>query len=228
MTVFAAIKAAVLRTIGAQISQAFASSEQIAVEMTDLANEVATDILESHDWRALAKVAEITGTGALEYPLPADYDRMILSAEIDDRATWFWGYEPFESVNDWMRFKSGAYGVLSPGGWIILDGQIQFFPAPSGVAQYPYISSHYARSEAGVTKASFTADNDTFRLPERLLTLGLIWRWMDQKGLQYSEALATYEKALEQQQSRDKGARVIRTPRRHFNVNRAYAGGRLG
>lgn len=228
MTAFTAIRAAVLRTTGVQITEAFASSAQIAVEMVDLANEVACDIAKSHDWRALTKVAEITGTGALEYPLPTDYDRMLLSAEIDDRATWFWGYEPFQSVNDWMRFKSGAYGILSPGGWIILDSQIQFYPAPSGVAQYPYISRNWAQSDAGARKAAFTADDDTFVLSERLLTLGLIWRWMDQKGLQYSEALATYEAALSQAQARDKGARVLRTPQRYFNLRTAYAGGKLG
>jgi hypothetical protein len=226
MTVFTAIRAAALRTTGLNLAQAFASTEQVAVEMVDLVNEVAADIALSQDWRALTKVATITGTGALEYPLPTDYDRMLLSAEVDDAATWFWGYEPFASVNDWMRFKSGAFGILSPGGWIILGGEMNFFPAPSGVAQYPYISNQWAKSSAAVPQSQFQADDDTFVLPERLLTLGLIWRWNAQKGLDYGEDLATYEAALAQAQTRDKGARLLRTPSRSFDLRTAYAGGR--
>ncbi|MDZ7906522.1 MAG: hypothetical protein U5N55_12680 [Cypionkella sp.] len=229
MTVLTAIRAAILRTTGVVVQQAFASSDQIAVEMTDLANEVATDIARSHDWRGITKIAQITGTGAIEYDLPSDYHRMVLASEIDDAASWFWGYEPFQSVNDFMRFKSGTYSVISPGGWIILGGQLQFYPAPNGVAQFPYVSTQWARSSGGVAKSAFTADDDEFVLDERLLTLGLIWRWMSQKNLDYTEHLATYEMALAQTQARDKGAYVLRTPVRRFGgLGTAYSGRPIG
>ncbi|MGL4811907.1 MAG: hypothetical protein ACRCXM_09025 [Beijerinckiaceae bacterium] len=225
MTVFSSIKAAALRTTGVNIAQAFASTAQIAVEMTDLSNEVAADIAKSHDWRALTKIATITPDGSEDYPLPSDYDRMVSAGGIEDAASWFWGYEPFSSVNEWLQFKSGSYAIISPGGWIILGGQINFYPIPIGTAQYPYISNEWARSNADAPKAAFTSDDDTFMLPERLLTLGLIWRWMAQKGLEYSEALATYEVALSQEQARDRGARVYRTPSRVFGGARlAYTG----
>ncbi len=229
MTVFTAIKAAVLRTTGVTVTAAFTDTQQISREMCDLSNEVAADIASSHDWRGLTKVAQITGTGATAYPLPSDYSRMLLSAEVDDAATWFWGYEPFSEVNEWMRYVSGTVGIFSPGGWIILGGQLQFYPAPSGVAQYPYISTEWARSDTDVAQSEFLADTDTFVLPERLLTLGLIWRWMDQKGLPYSEALATYEMALAQAQTRDKGARVLRSPtRRQFSAGGTYINRGIG
>ena len=61
-----------------------------------------------------------------------------------------------------------------------------------------------------MAKETFSQDNDTFALPERLLTLGLIWRYRSQKGLDYSEDLATYGNALAQEQNNDKGARVMR------------------
>jgi hypothetical protein len=228
MTILTAIKSAVLRTTGAVVNNVYGSTEQIAVEMADLVNEVATDIAASHDWRALTKVATVTGTGVENYALPADYDRMLLNAEIDDAATRFWGYEPFLNVNDWMRFKSGGGGLLSPGGWIILGGELQFYPAPSGVAQYPYISNQWGRSDLDVAQSGFLADTDTFVLPERLLTLGLIWRWQSQKGMDYSEDMATYEMVLAQAQARDKGARVLRTPTRYFRGNTAYTNRALG
>lgn len=219
--IFDAIKAAVLRADGATITEAYSSTDQVALEMADLANEVASDIAASHDWRALTKIHSLVG-GSESYALPQDYDRMALASEIDDGASWFWGYTPFDSVNDWMRFKSGTYPILSPGGWIILGGELLFYPAARENAQFPYISKEWARSEDGTPKAQFTADNDTFALPERLMTLGLIWRWKAQKGMDYSEDMATYELALGQAQTRDRGAHVLRSNR---SVN--FRGGSL-
>lgn len=220
-----AIKKAILRTTGVVATEVFASTDQIAVEMADLSNEVAADIMKAQDWRALTKIATVTGSGADAYALPDDFDRMTIGAEIDDAASWFWGYESFETVNDWMRFKSGSYATVAPGGWIILGGELQFFPAPNGVAQYPYISNAYAKDAAGNAKSEFTSDSDTFVLDNRLLTLGLIWRWMAQKKMDYSEDLATYEMALAQAQGRDKGARILRTPSRSGLSGRlAYSG----
>lgn len=223
--IFDAIKAAVLRAEGATIQEAFSSSDQVAVEMADLANEVASDIASSHDWRALTKIHSLAG-GSESYPLPADYDRMVLASEIDDSASWFWGYQPFDSVNDWMRYKSGTYPILSPGGWIILGGEMHFYPAARDAAQFPYISKEWARSEDGTPKAQFTADNDTFVLPERLMTLGLIWRWKAQKGVEYAEDMATYELALAQAQTRDRGAHVLRSNRsaNYRGAGLAYTG----
>ena len=228
MTILAAIQSAVLRMSFEPIDAVFASTDRIALDMADLANEVAADIVDSHDWRSLTKIATVTGTSALGYPLPADYSRMTLGADVDDASTWFWGYEPFQSVNDWMRFQSGTNGIISPGGWIIIGGELQFYPAPNGVAQYPYISKAWARDNVGGPKTSFTLDNDTFVLDERLLTLGLIWQYRSQKGYDYSEAMATYETALARAQTRDKGSIILRTPGRTFNGRRAYSGRPIG
>lgn len=218
-----AMKSAILRLTGVSVGEVFASTDPIAVEIADLVNEVATDIMKSHDWRALTKVATVAGSGAQAYPLPSDFDRMVIGAEIDDSASWFWGYQPFDSVNDWMRYRSGGAGIVSPGGWIILGGELQFYPAPSGTAQYPYISNAYARAEGGAVKSAFNADNDSFVLDERLLTLGLIWRWQDQKGMEYAESMQTYEVALAQAQSRDKGARLLRVGGRVLRGTTAYS-----
>lgn len=229
MSILPALKSAILRCTGETVQEVFASTKQIAREMSDLANEVATDIAKSQDWRVLTKTATVTGTGAEAYDMPSDYDRMLLSAEVDDATNWFWGYQPFESVNDWLRYKSGTYSIISPGGWILLGGQINFYPAPNGTAQYPYVSNQFGRDESDTPISEFTADTDTFLLGNRLLTLGLIWRWKDMKGIEYAEDMVTYEAALAQAQSRDKGARLLRTSSNRLTGARvAYSGRPLG
>lgn len=221
MAVFDAIRKAVLRTSGEQISEAFSSQRQVAVEMADLANEVAAEIVAAAPWRALTKVETIDGSQGETYALPADYSRM--SGDIDDPSTWFWGYTAFNDVNEYLQFKTGGFLLAGNGGWIILGGQLQFYPAPSSGASYPYISSWYARTSDGVAKAQFDADADTFILPERLLTLGLIWRWKAQKGLEYAEDLNTYEVAMAQESTRDRGFQVLRAPVNRFDGPMAYS-----
>lgn len=178
------------------------------IEMRDLVQDVAVDIAKSAEWRALTKIATLTG--AASYPVPVDYDRMLAGQGVQDKGNWFWGYYPFASVAEYMMAVNAQVALPNPGGWIILGGAFKFFPAPSGVATFPYISKYIVTGSDLVAKETFSQDNDTFALPERLLTLGLIWRYRSQKGLDYSEDLATYGNALAQEQNNDKGARVMR------------------
>lgn len=220
MAVLDAIQSAILRADGSQVQEVYASTEQICIEMADLANDVATDIMKSQDWRDLTKIHTITGDGlTFDFPLPADFDRMVMASYLQDNQSWFWGYYNIPTVNEWMEWKqSGFLGTL-PGGWIMLAGQMSFVPAPTGSASYPYVSKLYAKDANGIPKAQFTHDTDTFVLDERLITLGCIWRWREQKGLEYAEDMQNYELALTQAQSRDKGARVIRShDRRRFGT----------
>lgn len=207
MTLKTAVDSAAIRTIGNAPTAVFTSTEQIAIEMADLANEVAIEIAESAEWRVLTKIA--TMTGAMSFPVPADYDRMLVGQGIQDKTTWFWGYYPFSSVSEYMMAVNGNLPLLSPGGWILLDNEFKFYPLPVGEATFPYISKNIVRADGGALKPLFTSDDDTFVLSERLLTLGLIWRWKAQKGLEYGEDMAIYQEELARSQSKDKGARVL-------------------
>lgn len=224
MSVGSAIKSALLRTIGRRPLEVFASNEQECVVMADLAQEAAADIAKSHDWRILTKIHALAGGGAA-YPLPADYDRMAFAAEMNDGAAWLWGYTPIANANDWIRFTDDAYPVTTPGGWIILGGEMLFHPVANAGTKFPYISNAWARRESGALSGEFEADDDTFLLSERLLTLSLIWRYKEMTGLEYGEDQQSYEIALAQEQTRDRGSFVLRAPRQRPNcVNTAYSG----
>lgn len=223
MSILSAIQSACVRVQGTKPEEIFSGTAQIALEMADLANEVAADIAASHDWRGLTRIHRIAGASTV--PLPEDYSRMVLASEMDDPATWFWGYEAVSSVNEFMRLQSGDMASTGPGYWIILEGAMHFYPGAQGEAQFPYISTHFARTDEGDRVSEFTQDNDVFVLGNRLLTLGLIWRWKSQKGMEYGEDMATYETALAQAQARDKGAYVVRqSVRSRFGGSTAYSG----
>ena len=209
MSLQTVVTSAAIRVAGTAPSAVFSSTDQIAVEMRDLVQDAAVDIAASHDWRDLTMIASFTGDGVTEtFNKPLGYDRMAQGSNVSDPAPWLWNYSAMSSVSDWMAARDAAW--ISPGCWIILGGKFQFYPAPSGKAEFPYISNLIVRDTNDLLKTEFTLDTDTFVLSERVLTLGLIWRYRAQKGLDYSEDLATYGIALSQAQARDGGARVIR------------------
>lgn len=227
MSILPALQSAILRCTGERPNDVFSSTDQVALEFADLSNEVATDIAKAHDWRDLVGIVQFVGDGTTEaFQKPADYDRMLADAAMADAASWLWGYTPIQSVSEWMDLRSGTGPTLSPGGWIILSGNFVFYPAPTGTAETPYMRNAYATDEVGSAKSAFSADTDSFVLSDRLLTLGLIWRWKEWKGLEYAEDMRNYEIALAQEQSRDKGARVIAARRplsRGVNAAHPYA-----
>jgi hypothetical protein len=83
------------------------------------------------------------------------------------------------------------------GAWTIIGEQVQIKPAMAAAttAQFYYITNKIVKDKDGVPKTTFTADDDVFRLDERVLKLGMIWQWKANKGRAYSEDMATFEDA---------------------------------
>lgn len=210
MTIQTVVTSASIRVIGSVPAAVFSSQAQVMIEMRDLVQDVAIEIAQAAEWRALTRIGTIAG-GATVAGLPVDYDRMLNGQGMQDTANWFWGYYAYRDVSEYMTAINGQVPTLDPGGWIILENTIRFWPATTGQAQFPYISRFIVLDQDGVTrKTTFEADNDTFMLNERLLTLGLIWRYRAQKGLEYAEDMQTYSNELEQASNNDKGARILR------------------
>jgi len=59
------------------------------------------------------------------------------------------------------------------------------------------------------TKEFFTADTDTFLLPDQLLLMGLRWRWLREKGLDYGELFNAYERQVKDAMGRDGGKKSL-------------------
>lgn len=225
MSILAALQSAALRIAGQRPDSFFGSSELIAQELADLSNEVAEDIAQYQDWQTLTKVHNMTGDGSSEeFDFPDDYDRQLLNADMQDLQSWAWGYQHITDINDFL-FQKQRGMILTPGAWIIYGGKMHFTPAPSGDASFPYISRNYALDSASLeTKAQFDADTDDFILVDlraakgrRLLTLGLIWRWREMKGLGFAGDQEAFTKALDEYASKDAGSKVIRWGGAIFN-----------
>jgi hypothetical protein len=221
MSFLSAAQSASIRLIGKKPSTFFSSQNTFEMEIIDLANEVVTDMVKYADWRRLITLQQMVGDGVTYgFDLPDDYDRMPIGVDIS-RANWYtWGYVDAPSLNYWMDLVNGLASP-NPGYWIMLDGQIQFRPAVSAstTAQFFYVSKNAVLDADGTTKKpAFTKDEDTYLLDERVLKLGIIYKWRAQKRLEYAQDFSNYEQALMQASGHDKGARITK------GANRASMG----
>ena len=221
MSILTAMQKAAIRLVGYSPSVFFGSSDQFEPEIVDLINEGAKEILDYQDWQSLIKIATLTGDGtAEEFAFPADYEKMMLTADIQDPENWVFGYRRSRSLDDFIWMKARGWGPF-PGVWTMYQNKFQFYPAPAAgqEAVFPYISKHYAIDAGGSTKAEFTQDTDTFAIEgaERLLTLFLVWRWRENKKLDATGDEENFAKALSDLAAKDGGSKVYRS-----RVSRLY------
>lgn len=214
MTILAAMQSAAVRLIKQKPQVFFGSSNGFEQEICDLVNEVATEICKYHDWQALIKINNIDSDGVVEvYDLPADYDRQLLYTNIQDLSSYLWSYTHIADINEFISQKNMSF-AYTPGIWTMYGNQLHFLPAPQlgQSASFPYISLNYAVDQSGTGKSAFSEDTDEFiiRGGERLLTLGLIWRWRENKKLDYTGDQENFTQAITQLAARDKGSNVFR------------------
>ena len=227
MSVLSAIQYA-CSFIGVSVPDAvMASTVREHVELKAITNDVASTISKAHTWQLLKTLATLTGDGTTEdFSLPTDYDWMPDTSEIwssdNDR--------PLCKVVDenvWLsHIEQGLDPV--PGEWIIYGGQLHIRSAPgSGITcRYFYQSNLYVDPAAGANTNVFATDTDNFRLDERLLKLGIIYRWKQAKGQPYAQEMDDYEVLKEKLISRDKGATILvqGTARGTRGITYAYPG----
>lgn len=222
MTLLTACQSAAIRLVGRKPDTIFSATDPFSLEMQALSNEVAQDIAKSHDWQALVRTHLITPNGTdTTFPLPEDYDRMLLDSDIYEGSNWAWGYVHVTRPNDWLRMKVENFGWISPGAWTMQGGQFEFQPAPASEtsAQFVYITKNIVTDASEDPSDAFTGDEDVFVLNERLLTLGLIWKWRELKRLEASTDEANFIKAFSEISGKDGGSKIIRKGGRRFCGN---------
>lgn len=83
-------------------------------------------------------------------------------------------------------------------------------PPPDQTIAYEYVSTAWACNEAGDESYNvWQIDSDTSWIPEKVIKLGLVWRWRQTKGLPYAEDYDTYQQQKQEYQARDGGSTVL-------------------
>lgn len=170
----------------------FAAGSRTAQELRACMRDAAERIIQDRDWLALSRTLQITGSGgATVFPLPADFDRFRLGAEMYSHATGL----ALSRLSSPQMAVSALASPMAPAfaRWRVHGRNIIIEPAPAEVLSAVYQSRFYAVGADGTEKEAFTADDDGFALPERLLRLAMVWLWKAQKGLPYGQDYDSFE-----------------------------------
>jgi hypothetical protein len=187
--------------------------DPLALGMRELARIDAEDLAGRIDWDGLIRehtfttVANTVQAGAL----PDDFGRFPFRQ--DDRGELYDvarrdGLAGPTNDHQWRRVTNGFAGWTT--GWRTIGGVLQMAPAPPAglTISFSYVSKHLF--ELGVVGSEdWTSDADVCRIPESLITLGVIWRWKQAKGYEYAEDMRTAELAVERAAGSTRGRRML-------------------
>lgn len=207
MTVLSACAEAAIELNRSEPLSLFSTTDQFSKELRVQANKAAVAIAQAYDWQRLLKLATMTGDGsATAFTLPDDYDRMPKKAALHSSAWQTATFRKADDLDQWLFLNDTDLSGV-PGNWIIIGGEMNIFPAMSAseTARFYYLTNQIVSG----SKTAFTADADTFLLPERLLTLSVIWRWRAQKRMEYAEDMSNFEIALAEEIGKDRGSNII-------------------
>jgi len=140
------------------------------------------------------------------YDLPADFET------ITNRTQWdkskHWEMLGPEDAQQWQWLKSGYISTGPRVRWRILDNQFQIWPVmnTNEYLGWEYRSKGWVRSVTGAIKNSFTADDDTTVLDDRVMVLSTKLKYFQIKSFDTTSLTQDYQRYLSIAKSNDKGA----------------------
>lgn len=190
-----------------------ASQDLQVRQLYALANEQGKEMAGSFNWQVMREQTTFVTVGAAEQPaaVPTDWDRFIANS-FWNRSTQLPVWGPV-TPQIWQAIQAQPQLNRVILGFVQRHGKFLITPTPPAdqTIAYEYVTKNWAYSDADVPKDRFTADSDQSYLDEYLFVLGLRWRFLKSKGLEYGEDFSTYQSELTQKQARDGGNTAIST-----------------
>lgn len=190
------------------------NTEPTAVQLFSIANNELRALSEMLEWPQLeVEYRFVTVAGTAIYLFPSDFRYLCEGAVFN--ADQFYAERGSMGVTRWQMFKYGKLGNLTRQGFRVVFPLgvpgIELSPPPTGLTTLVavYMNKTYAVSTQGVGQPQYTADGDVSRIPERMVELGVKWRFRRAKGLDYSAEYAEYDASVKVQLSKARSSAVI-------------------
>jgi len=180
-----------------------------------LANEEGNELAGSYDWQVMRRQHTFVTTATADQTtaVPADWDRFVANTFFN-RSTQRTVIGPI-TPQQWQAIQAQPQLNRVYLAFIERDGQFLITPTPAAgeTIAYEYVTTDwcYSSDEVPVPRSDYEADSDTAYLDEKIIVLGLRWRFLKSKGLEYSEDYRTYMSERTQRQARDGGNGMITT-----------------
>lgn len=187
MTVLSMVQS-VCRRVGIPTpSLVVSATDETVLRLLELAQEEGRELARYGDWRVLRKEKTFTTVAAetqTDTPLPAD-----LGGFIDNT---FWNRTASRRLtgpltsDQWQTIKANS-GPASTDSFYLRGTSWLMSPVPaaSQTIAYEYRSSYWCESSGGTDQEYWQADTDVGLISERLMGLGLLWRFKQSRGLDW-------------------------------------------
>lgn len=169
-----------------------ASSDREVIRLLNCIKEECTDLIESAFWeetrteQTFTAIAGSVQTGIL----PSDFNRMVPETFWDRSNTRL--ITNVASAVEWQNLKAISY--LGPEyKFTIRGGSLYILPEMAGGESlaFEYASNNYIL-DGSTAQSTFTADTNTLKIDEQLVSLGAIWRFKADIGQPFGSDFEKY------------------------------------
>ena len=194
----------------------FASTDPAIVQLRTLMNEESGILARGgegfdHNWTVLTaeKTFTTVATAIQTSAVATDFGWYI------DETMWNrsirWPCAGPMTPQQWQNVQAVPTGSIRPN-FRFIGTTLEIYPTPAAgkTIAYEYVSKYWAAVTGSTTGSltAMTADTDAALIEERLIELGVRWRYLKAKGLDYSEDYRTYQIEVGKAISRDGGRRT--------------------
>lgn len=179
------------------------ASDQTTRTLLAFANEEGRDLANLHTWQKLRKeVTFVTVAAEVQTSsIPTDWLKFVPET--------FWNrtnkrplYGP-KTPQEWQQMKAWTASPVVDS-FMVRAGTICIYPSPTAgeTCAYEYAAKNWVES-GGSYYEEYQLDADTTLVPERLIGLGVIWRFKQSKGLAWEGDYGKWETAFAQERIND-------------------------
>lgn len=188
----------------------YGQTDRTSYDVQNILNKTVDMLREAHDWQRLMAICTYTGDDVTDgFDLPTDYFKMAQTAALWS-SRYLWKMEQVTDIDQWLEMIVRPYTLVN-GSWIIYGNQVNIKDtmATGDTAKFFYMKNTICADSMGGGKSAFTADDDVFLIDDELLRLGFLTNWKAEKGRDYAQNMADYERKLVQVINRDAGSKPI-------------------
>jgi hypothetical protein len=186
------------------------NTDQRVQELLTVAQEEGEQLMRRGTWEILrgqvlySAVNQEIQTGMI----PSDYDRFIQETFWNrTRKRPIWG--PV-TPQEWQNLKAWSVSPVVDT-FCVRGGNILVQPDPTAgdIFAYEYIKKTWCQSAAGVAQDEWLADTDTGVLDEKIMRMGVIWRYKQKKGLAWETDFNNWDSQVMQALGQDQPQRTV-------------------
>lgn len=187
-----------------------AGGDQTARTLLSCATREGRALSRRWTWQALTQIQTFTSIAAETQTgaIPSDCNR-ILPDTFFNRTMKRPVRGPM-TAREWEVQKALTAAVLFDA-FRVRGNDLDMIPTPAAGWDYAfeYVSDNWCESAGGTGQSAWMADTDVPLLDAEAFTLGIVWRYLQSRGLDYAEAMRSYELEVLNLTARDGARRAV-------------------